>query len=261
LSREQQATSRKPFQEIAMRVRDAMTKNVVSVSPKTTIADALDIMVRSHISGMPVIDGEGRLVGMISEGDFLRRSELGTAKSGGSWIVGMLLPGQAAGAYAHVHGQRVGEIMSSNVATVEPTAGLDEAVALMEKRRIKRLPVVEASKVVGMLTRADFIRALVEFIRPAYEEQAISDGEIKLRIEAELQAEPWAPVASIAVAVENGVVALRGVLTDERQRNAIRAVAENVDGVRVIHDHMIWTDPFTATVLASPEDEENSRVA
>jgi CBS domain-containing protein len=210
---------------------------------------------------MPVIDGEGRLVGMISEGDFLRRSELGTAKSGGSWIVGLLLPGQAAAAYAHMHGQRVGEIMSSNVATVEPTAGLDEAVALMEKRRIKRLPVVEADKVVGMLTRADFIRALVEFVRPAYEEQPISDGEIKRRIEAELQAEPWAPVASIAVVVENGVATLRGVLTDERQRNAIRAVAENTDGVRVIRDHMIWTDPFTATIRASPEDEENSRVA
>lgn len=244
-----------------MRVRDAMTKNVVSVSPKTTIADTLDIMVRSHISGMPVIDAAGQLVGMISEGDFLRRSELGTAKPGGSWIAGLLLPGQAAKTYAHMHGQRVGEIMSANVATIEPNAGLDEAVALMEKRRVKRLPVVEADKVVGMLTRADFIRALVEFIRPAYEEQPISDGEIKRRIEAELQAQPWAPVASIEVAVENGAVALRGVLIDERQRNAIRAVAENVDGVRAVHDHMIWTDPFTATVLASPEDEENSRVA
>ena len=244
-----------------MRVRDAMTKNVVSVSPRATIADALDIMVRSRLSGLPVIDGAGRLVGMISEGDFLRRSELGTAKPEGSWIVGLLLPGQAAKTYARIHGRRVDEIMSANVAAIEPNAGLDEAAALMEKRGIKRLPVVEDEKVVGMLTRADFIRALVEFIRPAYEEQPIADGEIKRRIEAELQAQPWAPVASIVVGVDNGAVVLRGVLTDERQRNAIRAVAENVDGVRTVHDHMIWTDPFTATVLASPEDEENSRVA
>ena len=151
--------------------------------------------------------------------------------------------------------------MSEDVATVEPGSGLDEAAALMEKRRIKRLPVVDAEKVVGMITRADFIRALVEFVRPAYEEQPVSDSEIKRRIEAELRAQPWAPVASIEVSVDNGVATFRGVLTDERQRNAIHAVAENVDGVRKIHDHMIWTDPFTATVLSSPEDEEGSRVA
>jgi CBS domain-containing protein len=248
-------------QEIPMRVSDVMTKNVVSVSPQTTVADALDIMVRSHLSGVPVIDESGRLVGMISEGDFLRRSEFGTTKPEGSWIAGMLLPGRAAKAYAHIHGRRVGELMSENVATIAPNAGLDEAVALMEKRRVKRLPVLETEKVVGILTRADFMRALVEFIRPAYEEQPIADGEIKRRIEDELRAQPWAPVASVEVAVENGAVVLRGLLTDERQRNAIRAVIENVDGVRVIRDHMTWIDPFTATVLASPDDEGNSRVA
>ena len=243
-----------------MRVRDAMGKNVVSVTPKATIAEALDTMMRSHLSGLPVIDPSGELVGMISEGDFLRRSELGSAKRPGSWLKDLLLPGKAAEAYARAHGRRVDEIMSGDVATIEPNAGLDEAAALMEKRHIKRLPVVEGRTVVGMITRADFIRALAEFVRPAYEEQPVSDGEIKRRIDAELRAQPWAPVASIDVAVRDGVVSFRGVLTDERQRNAIRAVAENVDGVRAVHDHMMWADPFTTTVLASPEDEESTRV-
>lgn len=238
-----------------------MAKTVVSVSPKATIGEALDVMVRSHLSGLPVIDEAGRLVGMVSEGDFLRRPELGTEKPAGSWIVGLLLPGKAAETYARARGRRVDEIMSGDVATIEPTASLYEAAALMEKRHIKRLPVVDANKVVGMVTRADFVRALVELVRPAYEEQPISDSEIKRRIEAELRAQPWAPVASIEVSVQNGVATFRGVLTDERQRNAIHAVAESIDGVRTVHDHMIWTDPFTATVLASPEDEENSRVA
>ena len=240
-----------------MRVKDAMSKDVVSVSPKATIADALDIMVRSRLSGLPVIDSAGGLVGMVSEGDFLRRSELRTGKQSGSWIVGLLLPGQAAKAYARTHGRRVDEIMSGNVATIESGAGLDEAAALMEKRRVKRLPVVEGEKVVGIITRADFIRALAQFVRPGYEEQPVSDNEIKRRIEAELRAQPWAPIASIDVAVINGVVSVRGVLTDEGQRNAIRAVAENIDGVSAVHDHMTWTDPFGDTLLASPEDEES----
>ena len=244
-----------------MRVRDTMSKGVVSVAPKAPITEALDIMVRSHLSGLPVIDEAGRLVGMVSEGDFLRRSELGSGKPPGSWLKGLLLPGQAAEAYARTHGRRVDEIMSGDVAAIEPNAGLDEAAALMEKRHVKRLPVVDEGKVVGIITRADFIRALVQFIRPAYEEPPVSDDAIKQRIDAELRAQPWAPVGSIGVAVKDGVVSFRGVLTDERQRNAIRAVAENIDAVRGVRDHMIWSDPFTATVLASPEDEETLRTA
>jgi CBS domain-containing protein len=244
-----------------MRVRDVMSKNVVSVAPETTIAEALDILIRSRMSGLPVIDTAGRLVGVVSEGDFLRRSELGTGKPEGSWLGGLFRPGHTAQAYARAHGRRVDEIMSGNVATVEPNAGLEEAAALMEKRHVKRLPVVEDNSVIGVITRADFLRALAEIVRPAYEEQPVSDSEIKRRIEAELQAQPWAPVASIDVAVKDGEVSFHGVLTDERQRNAIRAVAENVDGVRAVHDHMIWTDPFTATVLPSPEDEERGHIA
>ena len=242
-----------------MLVRDAMSKSVVSISPGATIAEALDAMVRSRVSGLPIVDESGRLVGMVSEGDFLRRSELGAEKTPGSWIASLLLPGKAANAYARAHGRRIDEIMSGNVATVEPNASLGEAAALMEKRRVKRLPVVENDKVVGILSRADFMRALAQIVRPNYEEQPASDEDIKRSIVSELRAQAWAPIASIDVAVTNGVVSFRGVLTDERQRHAIRAVAENVQGVLKIHDHMIWTDPFTATVLPSPEDEEDDR--
>ncbi len=244
-----------------MRVRDSMSKSVVSISPSTTIAEALDTMVRSRLSGLPVIDDVGRLVGMVSEGDFLRRSELGAEKPSSSWIASLLMPGKAAKAYARAHGRRVDEIMSGNVATVEPNASLGEAAALMEKRRVKRLPVVEDERVVGILSRSDFMRTLAEIVRPNADEQPASDEDIKQCIVAELHAQPWAPVASIDVAVKDGVVSFHGVLTDERQRHAIRAVAENVQGVRKIHDHMVWTDPFTATVIPSPEDEENEQTA
>jgi CBS domain-containing protein len=237
-----------------MRVKDVMTKKVISVSPQASVADALDIMTRSRLSGLPVIDERGSLVGIVSEADFLRRAELGTAKPRAHWFESVFLPGKVAEVYARAHAKHVDQIMSTSVATIGETAGLGEAVALMEKRRIKRLPVVAGGKVVGMIARADFVHALAEFVRQPYEEGVVGDAEIKRRIEAEMQAQLWAPIASVDVAVKNGVVNLHGVLTDERERNALHALVENVEGVRELHDHIVWTEPLSGTVSPSPED-------
>jgi CBS domain-containing protein len=237
-----------------MRAKDVMTKKVISVSPQASVADALDIMTRSRLSGLPVIDEKGSLVGIVSEADFLRRSELGTAKAAANWLESIFLPGKAAEVYARAHAKHVDQIMSTNVATIEEDASLGDAVALMEKRRVKRLPVVTGDKVVGMIARADFVHALALFVRQPYEEGLVGDVEIKRRIEAEMRAQLWAPIASVDVAVKNGVVNLRGVLTDERERNAIHALVENVEGVRELHDHIVWTEPLSGTVSPSPED-------
>jgi CBS domain-containing protein len=241
-----------------MRVKDVMAKNVVSVSPQASVAEALETMTRSHLSGLPVIDDGGSLVGVVSEADFMRRSELGTEKPGSHWLGSIFLPGKAAEIYARGHARRVEEIMSTDLATVEETASLDEAVAIMEKRRVKRLPVINDGKVVGMLTRADFVHALALFLRESYDQALVSDAEIKRRIHAEMQAQLWAPTASVDVAVKDGVVSLHGVLTDERERKAIHALVENVEGVRTVHDHMVWTEPFSGTVAPSPEDAAKS---
>jgi CBS domain-containing protein len=241
-----------------MRVKDVMTKNVVSVSPQTSIAEALDIMTRSHLSGLPVIDNAGALVGVVSEADFMRRSQLGTEKPGSHWLGSIFLPGRAAEIYARAHARRVDEIMSRDVATVDDTASLDEAVAVMERRRVKRLPVVSGGNVVGMLTRADFVHALALFLREPYDQALVSDGEIKQRIQAEMQAQLWAPTASVDVGVKDGVVSLYGVLTDERERNAIHALIENIEGVRKLHDHMVWAEPFSGMVTLSPDDAAKS---
>lgn len=219
-----------------MRVKDVMTKTVIGVLPQATVADALDIMMRSRVSGLPVIDETESLVGIISEADFLHRSELDTAHHA-PWVESIFLPGRAAEIHARAHARRVNEIMSARVATIDENASLGEAVALMENRHVKRLPVVGGGKVVGMITRADFVRALTLFLRQR-NDVAFSDGEIKRRIEGEMQA-----VANVDIAVENGVVSLQGTLSDERERKAIHALVESVEGVRVIHDHILWTEP------------------
>jgi CBS domain-containing protein len=235
--------------EASMRVKDVMTKTVRSILPHSTVGEALDTMVRSRLSGLPVIDENGLLVGVVSEGDFLRRWEIGTQKASAGWFESLFLPGKAAETYARTHGRRIDEIMSVDVATIDADAGLGEAAALMERRRIKRLPVIAEGKVAGIITRGDFVRTLSMFVRQSYEEQLASDGEIKRGIEAELRAQKWAPIASIDIAVKDGVVSLHGVLSDERERNAIRVVAENADGVMNVHDHMTSIGNFSANML------------
>lgn len=237
-----------------MRVKDAMTKTVIGVAPQTSVADALEIMTRSRLSGLPVIDETGSLVGILSEADFLRRAELGTGKPQGGWLETLFLPGRAAEIYARAHARRVREIMSAEVATIGENASLGEAVALMEKRRVKRLPVVAGSKVIGMITRADFVHALAVLVRQPYEDALVSDAEIKRRIEAEMRAQSWAPAASVNAIAQNGVVTLRGFLTDERERKAVHALVENIEGVREVHDHMVWVEPLSGMVTPSPED-------
>jgi CBS domain-containing protein len=237
-----------------MLVKNVMTKKVIAVLPQTTVAEALDIMTRNRVSGLPVVDENGVLVGIISEADFLRRAELGTEKSRAHWLTSFFLPGHAAEIYARAHAQRVDEIMSAEVATIDESASLNEAVSLMEKRRVKRLPVVAGGKPIGMITRADFIAALALFMRQSYDQPLVGDAEIKRRIAAEMKAQPWAPVGSVDIAVSDGVVSLYGLLSDDRERSAIRALVESIDGVRDVHDHMGWAEPFSGVVLASPED-------
>jgi len=231
-----------------MRVKDIMTKGVLSVSPEATVAQALDLMARSHVSGLPVIDASQSLVGIISEADFLRRPEMGTLQRSAPWYESFFMPGKAAEAYAHTHGRRVDEVMSADVATIDESAGLSEAIALMEKRGVKRLPVIADGKTVGIITRGDFVRALALFVRQSYEEELTTDAAIKRDIEAELRAHLWAPAASVEIEVNDGAVTLRGSLTDERQRKAICAVVENVDGVLAVHDQMDLRElyPFTS---------------
>jgi CBS domain-containing protein len=227
-----------------MRVKDVMTKSVVRVLPETTVAEALDVMVRSHLSGLPVIDDSGSLVGVVSEADFLRRWEIGTQGNDPSRFECFFFPGDAAEAYARSHARRVDEIMSADVVTIGQNADLAEAAALMEKKRIKRLPVVVDGKVVGIVTRADFVRLLAEFVRRPYEEPPVSDFEIQERLEAELKGQAWAPLGSITIAVKDSVVTIGGVVTDERQHKAVRAAAENIYGVREVLDHISVTPPY-----------------
>jgi CBS domain-containing protein len=242
-----------------MQVKDAMTTNVVGIQSDATIEQAIDMMLKSRISALPVFDGNNMLVGLLSEGDLLRRAELGTEKQRPRWLELLLGPGRFAGAYTQAHGRKVIDAMTPDVVTIDQTASLEEAVDLMNRHRIKRLPVLAEGRLVGILARADLLRALAPLLKtPA---KPASDQEIRDFILAELGREAWAPLASIDVEIHNGVVALRGALSDERQRDAIKVIAENAPGVTAVHDHMIWVEGNSGVYLLSEEDAKAQKTS
>ena len=236
-----------------MKVSDVMTPKVISVVPSDRIADAIRLMLDNRISGLPVIDAAGRLVGMVTEGDLLRRAETGTTRHRARWLQFLLSPGRLADEYVHTHGRRVDEVMTCDVVTAAEATSLDTVVQLMERHGIKRLPVVRDGKVIGIVSRANLLHALVA-VGDAPERNGALDAVIRQRILDEIQREPWGPRYSINVVVRDGRVDLWGSLFEERERQALRVVAENVPWVREVHDHMVWIEPIMGAVVLAPEE-------
>ena len=148
-----------------MKAKDAMTSPVISVEPDASIWQAVRIMLQRRISGLPVIDKQGRLVGMVSEGDFLRRAETGTQRRRPHWLEFLMGPGRLADEYIRSHGRKIQDIMTPDPVTVTEETPLDEVVHTMEQRRIKRLPVVRGNEVVGIVSRANLLHALAGLAR------------------------------------------------------------------------------------------------
>src|SRR5471030_1205930 len=132
-----------------MRAHQIMTRPVITVTPETTIVEAANAMLQRHVSGLPVVDPSGKLVGIVSEGDFIRRSEIGTQRQRGRFLKFILGPGKSATDFVHEHGRKVGEIMSCEPLTVTEDTSLEEIVELMEKNQVKRLPVMRGDQIVG----------------------------------------------------------------------------------------------------------------
>ena len=234
-----------------MNAADVMTRNILSVAPDSTIAEAVRTMLDNRISGLAVIDEAGRLVGILTEGDLLRRGETATERHRPRWLEILMGPGRLAEEYVRTHSRRIAEVMTRDPVSVAPDTPLKEIVGLMERHRIKRVPVLDGDAPVGILSRADLLRGLAGELDqvPA---GATSDEEIREHILAELARAAWVPRDGIAITVENGVVDLNGVILDEKEREALRVAAENVPGVRAVEDHLVWVEPVSGTVIDAP---------
>jgi CBS domain-containing protein len=212
------------------------------VKPDTSIVDAADIMLQQHISGLPVVNETGELVGIISESDFIRRAEIGTQRRRGRWLQILLGPGRVANDYVHERGRKVGEIMTPDPVTVTEDATLEEIVRVMEDKHVKRLPVLHKDKLVGIVTRANLLQIVADFARDVPDPTA-DDDHIRNRIFAAIESKDWSPIA-FTVTVRNGVAQLGGTVSDERSRQAAIVAAENVSGVKNVYDHLSWLEPI-----------------
>jgi len=237
-----------------MKAGEVMTQNAVTVDPDASIMQAIQLMLQRRISGLPVVNETGELVGIVTEGDLLRRAELGTQKRRPRWIEFLIGPGRLASEYVSACGRRVHEVMTAPVQTVSEETPLVEVVKIMESRRIKRLPVVRDGRIVGIVSRANLLRALASAGRDDKLASSVSDAEIRRHLLAELAKQSWAPVALIDVIVRKGVVHLWGTLTEERQRQGIRVAAENTPGVKRVEDHLVWIEPVSGIALPSADD-------
>jgi CBS domain-containing protein len=229
-----------------MKVVEVMTREVITVDQNTSVLEAARLMLQHRISGLPVTDGAQSLVGIVTEGDFLRRRETGTQRKRPRWLEFIVGPGKLATEYVHESGRKVGEIMTTDVRVATEDMPLEQAVHLMERYKVKRLPVLRGKVLVGIITRANILRAVARLAHEAQPE-SIDDSQIRARLLNELEKLPWAP--AISVAVKDGAVKLSGALLDERQRAALRVAAENVPGVRKVIDDLVWIDPDSGLIL------------
>ena len=237
-----------------MRVHQIMTRQVITVTPETSIVDAANLMLKHHVSGLPVVDAGGKLVGIVSEGDFLRRSEIGTRHRRSRWLRFILGPGTAARDFVVEHGRKISDVMTPDPFTVTEDMPLAEVVDLMETKGVKRLPVMRGETIVGIVARANVLQAVATLARDVPDPTA-DDDHIRSRIIKAMEKQDWCPLG-LNVIVRDGIVHLSGIITDVQAREAAVVAAENVEGVIKVHDHLRWMDPLSGFSIGSPEDEE-----
>jgi CBS domain-containing protein len=221
-----------------MIARDIMTTDPITVPGDTPVDKVAKLLLDNRISAVPVVDGDGRLVGIVSEGDLMRRPESGTEPHHSWWLRLITAPEDNVDEYLKVHGLTAADVMTRKVVTITGDATTGDIAELLERRRIKRVPVVEDGTVVGIVSRADLLRALVAHKHTIPAAGDVSDAEIRARIIGVLRSENLPGDVWINPLVSDGVVHLWGVVNSEKERDAVRIAAESTDGVKSVVSHL-----------------------
>jgi CBS domain-containing protein len=223
-----------------MRAYQIMTRNVVTVTPEATIIDAAKMMLQHHVGGLPVVDAGGRLVGMVSDGDFIRRAEIGTERRRGRWLARLLGRRQIATDFVRAHGRKVGDIMTLDPVTVAEDTPLEKVVRVMEANNVKRIPVINDDRLVGIITYTDFVQTIAS-LADDVPGPSVDDERLRDQVMAAIDKAALHP-CRFTVVVRGGGVHLSGVVSNEKMRRAAIVAAESVRGVTTVHDHL-WIHP------------------
>jgi len=220
-----------------MNAQDAMTKDVVTVGPQTTVGEIAAVLVRHRISAVPVVSEDSRVIGIVSQTDLGHRSETGTEKQRKWWLDMFADSDTKAREYIKSHGLKAEDVMSRIVVSVSKQATLAEVADVLDSHRIRQVPVMDGGKLVGMISRADLVRKLAE-IKIAAPAARPDNGALQKAIWQEIKAQPWLRSAYINLAVKGGVVELYGAVDSSEQRRALRVLVEGVSGVRKVEDNV-----------------------
>ena len=220
-----------------MNASDIMTPRVITAGPDTPITELVSLMLTNHISAVPIVR-DGTLLGIVSEGDLIRRAETATEPKRSRWLEIATSISTLAHDYAKSHGRRASEVMTTDVISVTPNTPIADIATTLEKHHIKRVPVLENGKLVGIVSRANLLQALASRLS-APESDRADDRTIRAALFAELEKQSWAAMPNDAnVVIEGGVVHLWGLIQSEDERKAMIVAAENIQGVKQVVDHM-----------------------
>jgi CBS domain-containing protein len=227
--------SRKP-EDHAMKARDVMVQHVITVGPDADVQAVANTLVQNGISALPVVDHDCKLIGIVSEGDLIRRAETDTERRRAWWLEMLTSTQTLAAEFAKSHARKVHDVMTRNVVAATPETPLVEIANLLEKHGIKRVPIVEQGRLVGIVSRANLVQALASR-GPAIEAVEASDEALRENILTTLRGKRWG-CGMINVIVQRGVVDLWGFVDNADERRAIRVVAEATPGVRTVNDNL-----------------------
>jgi CBS domain-containing protein len=219
-----------------MNASDVMTVRVVTIEPDATVQAAAKLMLERGISALPVVDKFGRLIGIISEGDLIRRAETGTERSSSWWLNVISGSDQLAYYFVKAHGTKVSDVMTREVVVAKPDTPLREVARLLESNRIKRVPVVEENLLIGIVSRANLLQALAS-VRSAAAVK-VPDSELRDVIIDRLSQQPWSHPSLLNPIVTDGVVDLWGMVLTPTEHDAVRVLVEETPGVRAVHSHL-----------------------
>ena len=221
-----------------MNAADVMVTNVITVGLDACLQDVAHLLLTNRISAVPVVDSNGKVVGIVSEGDLMRRAEAGTGRRRSWWL--SLLTGKEglAAQYVKEHSREVADVMTRDVITATPDTPLQDIANILEKNSIKRVPIIEDGKMVGLVSRANLLQALAS-LRKQIEGGTPNDTKIRETVVQRLNAEPWLRSSLINVIVQDGTVELWGIVDSPTEKKAVRVAAEETPGVRAVNDNLI----------------------
>jgi CBS-domain-containing membrane protein len=220
-----------------MKARDVMVSPVVTVQQSATVSDAAKTLVERGISAVPVVESQGKVVGIVSEADLLHRVEAGTERRRSWWLRALAGDEVLAADYVKAHARKVADIMTRKVVTATPDTPLHEIAMSMERHSIKRIPILDNGQLVGIVSRANLVQAVASARMDP--DLPLSDKAIREKLLGQLNTQAWAHTGLLNVIVTNGIVDLWGFSSSDVERRAIRVVAERAPGVRAVNDHLV----------------------